>query len=175
MKWALALALLAFVVGPLCAASAVKSKTHPVAHSGNKPASSAKATLRQAASTKPSGKNRTASSHAVSARGRGKTGRRTTRAASGPAVQSHPDTERYQQIQQALTERGYYKGEVNGEWNADSVEALKHFQADQKLEPDGKVNSWSLINLGLGPKHDSSTVASTAAPPNPIPAAPPSN
>ena len=34
---------------------------------------------------------------------------------------------------------------------ADSVDALKRFQADQNLMPDGKINSFSLIALGLGP------------------------
>jgi hypothetical protein len=32
------------------------------------------------------------------------------------------------------------------------VEALKRFQADQNLTPDGKLGSLSLIALGLGPK-----------------------
>jgi hypothetical protein len=174
MKRALALALSAFVVGQLCAASAVKSKTHPAAHPAKKTSPSAKTAVSRPTATKSTGKSHIASTHAVSVKGRGKAGRRT-RTASGPPVQSRPETERYQQIQQALTERGYYKGEANGEWNSDSVDALKHFQADQKLEPDGKINSWSLIDLGLGPRHDGSTVASTAVPAAPVPPAPPSN
>jgi hypothetical protein len=34
------------------------------------------------------------------------------------------------------------------------VDALKRFQDEQKLESSGKLNSLSLIALGLGPKHD---------------------
>jgi hypothetical protein len=81
-----------------------------------------------------------------------------------PSYQPHPDPERYQQIQQALAERGYFKGQVNGEWGDDSVGALKRFQADQKIEDDGKINALTLIGLGLGPKHEgaSVTAASTA-------------
>jgi hypothetical protein len=67
----------------------------------------------------------------------------------------HPDPERYQEIQKALADRGYFKGDVNGQWGDDSVDALKRFQADSKLPDDGKINALSLIGLGLGPKHDS--------------------
>ncbi len=90
-----------------------------------------------------------------------------------PSYQLHPDPERYAQIQQALAERGYFKGESNGQWNDDSVDALKRFQADQKLENDGKINALSLTALGLGPKHDGSTASSvplSAAAPSADPA-----
>ena len=63
-----------------------------------------------------------------------------------------PTKERYQQIQQALASKGYFSGEANGQWGPDSAEALKRFQADQNLTPDGKLTSLSLIALGLGPK-----------------------
>lgn len=84
------------------------------------------------------------------------------RAAPGPTYQLHPDTERYQQIQQALADKGYFKGEVNGTWGDDSVDALKRFQADQKLPDDGKINALTLTGLGLGPKHDAGTTSSMA-------------
>lgn len=85
--------------------------------------------------------------------------RRKTQAA---AYQLHPAPERYQEIQKALSEKGYFKGEVNGQWTDDSIDALKRFQADQKLEADGKINSLTLIALGLGPKHDASAPAAPA-------------
>lgn len=100
-------------------------------------------------------------------------GRRPARK-SGPSYQLHPDPQRYQEIQKALADRGYFKGEVNGHWGDDSVDALKRFQADQKLADDGKINSLSLIGLGLGPKHNFSAVTpakgaedSVAEPPPP--------
>lgn len=83
--------------------------------------------------------------------------RRKSARKAGPSYQLRPDPERYQEIQKALADRGYFKGEVNGQWGDDSVDALKRFQADQKLPNDGKINSLSLIGLGLGPKHDGST------------------
>ncbi|HTU46372.1 MAG TPA: peptidoglycan-binding domain-containing protein [Bryobacteraceae bacterium] len=84
--------------------------------------------------------------------------RYSRRAAPRPTYQLHPDPERYQQIQQALADRGYFKGQVNGQWGDDSVDALKRFQADQKLENDGKINALTLTDLGLGPRHDGGSV-----------------
>ena len=68
------------------------------------------------------------------------------------SYQQAPTPDRYKEIQQALATKGYLKDEPNGEWGAGSVDALKRFQADQNLTPDGKLNSLSLIALVLGPK-----------------------
>ncbi len=54
-------------------------------------------------------------------------------------------------------------GSPTGAWDTSSVSALKKFQEDQNLEPSGKLDSLSLIALGLGPKRD----------PQPSPAAEP--
>lgn len=88
---------------------------------------------------------------------RGKARRTRSRVAAGPPVQMHPDPERYQEIQKALADRGYFKGDANGQWNDDSVDALKRFQADRHLDDDGKITALTLQGLGLGPKHDGST------------------
>ena len=37
-------------------------------------------------------------------------------------------------------------------WGDDSIDAMKRFQTDQNLDPDGKINSFSLTRLGLGAK-----------------------
>jgi hypothetical protein len=79
---------------------------------------------------------------------------------AGTSSQLHPDPQRYQEIQRALADRGYFKGEVNGQWGQDSIDALKHFQADQKLPDDGKINALTLVGLGLGRKHDGSAASS---------------
>jgi len=66
-----------------------------------------------------------------------------------------PKPERYQEIQSALASKGYLKPEdANGAWNQRSVEALTKFQSEQNLGSTGKINSLSLIALGLGPRHD---------------------
>jgi Putative peptidoglycan binding domain len=116
----------------------------------------------------------TSSGNPAPNRGRHAKRRRSARKA-GPNYQLHPDAQRYQEIQNALAERGYFKGEVNGLWGDDSIQALKRFQADQKLPDDGKINSLSLIGLGLGPKHNGSSVtpasrpATPAVQPTPVP------
>jgi murein L,D-transpeptidase YcbB/YkuD len=86
------------------------------------------------------------------------------------SYQQAPSQERYMEIQRALASKGYLKSEPNGEWGPDSVDALKRFQTDQSLTPDGKIGSLSLIALGLGPKRmtaksDSPTGAAAPAPP----------
>lgn len=73
-----------------------------------------------------------------------------------PVVPPHPDADRSKEIQKALADKGYFRGEVNGVWDADSVAALKQFQTEKNITPDGKINALSLIGLGLGPKHDGS-------------------
>ena len=82
-----------------------------------------------------------------------KTARRKTRPRWQPA-QGAPTPERYKEIQQALTTKGFFDGPASGVWDQTSVEALKRFQVAQNLEPSGKLDSMSLIALGLGPKHD---------------------
>jgi peptidoglycan hydrolase-like protein with peptidoglycan-binding domain len=99
--------------------------------------------------------------------------RRTTarRGAPRPSYQTHPTADRYKEIQQALADKGYYKGQVDGNWGDDSVEALKKFQTDHHLDNEGKITSLSLIQLGLGPKHDGRSVktANPELPPPPPP------
>jgi peptidoglycan hydrolase-like protein with peptidoglycan-binding domain len=72
------------------------------------------------------------------------------------STQRTPTPERYKEIQQALAAKGYLSSESpNGVWDSTSVDALKRFQQDQNLEPSGKIDSLSLIGLGLGPRRDS--------------------
>ena len=66
--------------------------------------------------------------------------------------QQQPTPERYREIQEALIARGHLQGPATGEWGPESVEALKKFQLEQNLKGDGKLDSLSLIALGLGPK-----------------------
>jgi Putative peptidoglycan binding domain len=74
--------------------------------------------------------------------------------ASWRATQKAPSPERYKEIQQALAGKGYLQPEASsGVWDNSSVSALKKFQEDQSLEPSGKLDSLSIIALGLGPKH----------------------
>ena len=76
----------------------------------------------------------------------------TKRTQAHRSTQQQPTQERYQQIQQALADRGYFDGPADGRWGPDSVEALRRFQREQNLTDDGKIGSLSLIALGLGPR-----------------------
>jgi hypothetical protein len=80
--------------------------------------------------------------------------------------QTTPTPDRYREIQTALAAKGYLKPEeATGSWNTGSADALKKFQAQQNLESSGKINSLSLIALGLGPHRDAT--AAPAKPPQP--------
>jgi peptidoglycan hydrolase-like protein with peptidoglycan-binding domain len=83
--------------------------------------------------------------------------RRSTRkpVSSWRNTQRAPTAERYKEIQQALATKGYLQTNTpSGVWDDSSVVALKKFQQDQNLEPSGKLDSLSIIALGLGPKHE---------------------
>jgi ABC-type uncharacterized transport system involved in gliding motility auxiliary subunit len=69
--------------------------------------------------------------------------------------QLQPTQDRYKEIQTALVSKGYLQPEqATGTWDQNSSDALKQFQAAQNLDTSGKINSLSLIALGLGPKHE---------------------
>jgi peptidoglycan hydrolase-like protein with peptidoglycan-binding domain len=78
--------------------------------------------------------------------------------------QMAPSADRYKEIQSALAAKGYLSPEdATGTWNAASAEAMKKFQSEQNLDASGKINSLSLIALGLGPKREA------VPPPVPLP------
>jgi hypothetical protein len=107
-------------------------------------------------------------SRAVASRtrkGSTKSSSRTRTAAARRSMQQQPTPDRYREIQQSLSDKGYYNGEVNGAWGADSVSALKRFQQDQKIDPSGKLDSVSIISLGLGPKRNLTAHSTTESKP----------
>jgi len=64
-----------------------------------------------------------------------------------------------------MAAKGYGPQAPNGVWGPEWASSLKRYQQDQKLEPTGKLNSMSLITLGLGPKRE--PPAGATAPPAP--------
>lgn len=73
--------------------------------------------------------------------------------------QLQPTQDRFKEIQTALASKGYLQPEqVTGTWDQNSTDAMKQFQSAQNLDTSGKINSLSLIALGLGPKHDAPPV-----------------
>ena len=85
----------------------------------------------------------------------GKSKKSSAKATTWRNRQMVPTQDRYKEIQEALAAKGYLEPEhATGTWSQASVDALKRFQAEQKIDASGKINSLSLIALGLGPKRD---------------------
>jgi peptidoglycan hydrolase-like protein with peptidoglycan-binding domain len=132
-------------------AAGTKAKAVPHAAAASAKTGTAKKSVSKSAATK-SAAGRPAASITVS-KAASKSGTKSRRVvARRPPLQQQPTADRYKEIQQALADKGYFQGPVDGAWNPGSVEALKRFQKDQNLDPDGKIGSLSLIALGLGPK-----------------------
>jgi Putative peptidoglycan binding domain len=153
-----------------------QSTTAPASSSPSKKAAaksvSTKTTVTKTDSAKAAS-TKTASAKTGAAK-KGKSAKKSVRTAAAPGRtrQMAPTPERYRDIQQALVEKGYLKSEPNGVWDAQSADALRQFQTDQKLSPTGKISSASLIALGLGPK-TSAPEASPLSLPKPPEATPP--
>ena len=153
-------------------APAKKGAAQPAASAAKKKAAPSKAGVSKR-TTAP----RTTASHPAAT----KAGSRTAaarRGKKGPPVkrvtwrnrQLAPTPQRYKEIQEALAAKGYLNPEdANGTWTQASADALKKFQTGQNLDSTGKINSLSLIALGLGPKRETEA----PKPPAESPPAPP--
>lgn len=135
------------------AASTPQKKT--AASTARKTTSTAKKTVSPPKKTATAGTKKTGSTAAKSSSA---TKRKTTgtkkRAVRPPALrgQLQPTPERHKEIQQALIDRGYLSPPPTGVWGPESVAALRRFQQAQNLNATGKLDSLTLIALGLGPK-----------------------
>jgi peptidoglycan hydrolase-like protein with peptidoglycan-binding domain len=117
-------------------------------------------TAKSSAAPQTAAANRSASAGSSAARKNTKSAKSVT-PANRRSNQATPTVERYQEIQQALAERGYFEGPADGRWGVSSAEALKRFQREQNLVEDGKLGSLSLIALGLGPRRAAPADTST--------------
>jgi putative peptidoglycan binding protein len=64
------------------------------------------------------------------------------------------DSERAQQIQEALIRAHYLNGDATGTWNQASEDAMRKYQADHGWQSKTVPDSRALISLGLGPSKD---------------------
>src|SRR5579871_3456010 len=90
------------------------------------------------------------------------------------------DTERAQQIQEALIHAHYLNGEASGSWNQASEDAMRKYQADHGWQSKTVPDSRALISLGLGPSKDhllnpESAMTTVPNPPRAEPLTPASN
>ena len=155
-------------------ASPAKKKSSPSKTGVSKGTAPHKTTASHAAPAKAPPQTTTAAHRATTKTGsttaaarRGKKGGPPAKRVTWRNRQLAPTPQRYKEIQDALAAKGYLNTEdANGTWNQASVDALKKFQAGQNLDSTGKINSLSLIALGLGPRRE-------AAPPKPSVESPP--
>jgi hypothetical protein len=133
--------------------SSASKKSTPKIASKASPKTSAKAAPR--ASSKAAPKAAPQAHANAPARGKAPVRRRAV-VVTRHTTPSQPDADRIREIQSALSEHGYTV-EPTGVWGADSVAALKKFQEDQNINNvsgRGKLDSLTLIALGLGPRRD---------------------
>jgi hypothetical protein len=73
---------------------------------------------------------------------------------TGARGQQKIDSQRAQEIQEALIREHYLSGEAAGTWNQSSEEAMRRYQADHGWQSKSVPDARALISLGLGPSHD---------------------
>jgi hypothetical protein len=64
------------------------------------------------------------------------------------------DSQRAEQIQQALIREHYLSGEASGVWDDASQRAMERYQASNGWQTKEVPDSRALIKLGLGPDHE---------------------
>jgi peptidoglycan hydrolase-like protein with peptidoglycan-binding domain len=90
---------------------------------------------------------KTTTSKSSSAAHRKKSSKRSRRS---PRGQKAPTPDRISEIQQALAKDGSFSGKPNGKWDATTIEATRKFQEAHGLNPSGKLDAKTLMQLGLG-------------------------
>jgi hypothetical protein len=104
------------------------------------------------ASAPPAGTHAASNSaaHKSSAKGSRKRGKRKPTARGQQKI----DSQRAQEIQEALIREHYLSGEAAGTWNQSSEDAMRRYQADHGWQSKTVPDARALISLGLGPSHD---------------------
>jgi hypothetical protein len=136
------------------AVSAQSATVHRSTHTATAHASKSAAGAKTAKTHSASSKTTTAT----------KTRKGASRKSKRAKGQAAPTPERINEIQAALTKKGFYSGEPTGKWDDDSTEAMKKFQIANGLTPSGKYDAWTLQKLGLG--SDTAGMGAPTAPPN---------
>ncbi len=104
------------------------------------------------AARKPAARRKATASKTASAQGARRTTRRRSATATKPRVPLLPSSDRLTEVQTALAGAGYLQDNPSGRWDDSSIAAMKRFQEEHSIPATGKINSLSLIALGLGPK-----------------------
>jgi hypothetical protein len=99
------------------------------------------------------------SGHSSPASSKKKKSSKKSRHSRREPTQKAPTPDRISEIQSSLARGGYYQGEPNGKWDANTIAAMQKFQSANGLDPSGKLDASSLQKLGLG-----SGIAGVSAP-----------
>lgn len=119
---------------------------------GTKAASAKKPAARKTTAAKKPAARKTTASKSRPSQGARRTTRRRSATATKPRVPLQPSAERLTEVQTALAGAGYLQAAPTGKWDDSSIAAMKRFQEEHSIPATGKINSLSLIALGLGPK-----------------------
>jgi peptidoglycan hydrolase-like protein with peptidoglycan-binding domain len=98
-------------------------------------------------------------SHSSSASSKKKKSGKKSKYSRREPLQKAPTPERISEIQSSLARNGYYQGDPNGKWDANTVAAVQKFQSANGLDASGKLDATTLQKLGLG-----SGIAGVSAP-----------
>ncbi|HXX01280.1 MAG TPA: peptidoglycan-binding domain-containing protein [Candidatus Acidoferrales bacterium] len=136
----------------------------PAAH---KPATKTTSPTHHATSSKASTATKAAGTTHATTAGKHSSRRKKSAHARG---QQKIDSERAQQIQEALIREHYLSGEATGKWTPACEDAMRRYQADHGWQSKTVPDSRALISLGLGPSKDhllnpESAMTSGPAPP----------
>lgn len=145
--------LLGLLLGGGAVVDSASAATKKRTASTRKKTTAKTASKRRTPAKKTTAKKRRATAKRSTTARRTRTVRRRapTRSARFRGPQS-PSPDRLREIQQALQTNGFLDGEPSGKWDDASIGAMKRFQEEHELTPNGKINALSLIALGLGPK-----------------------
>jgi Putative peptidoglycan binding domain len=133
------------------------------------------------ATTRPSSHHRHSSKRNSSAPSR-KSGARLSRVSAKTRLKTKNRKARGQQtiqgdrareIQNALIREGYLSGEPSGVWDQQTKDAMTRYQADHGWQTKTLPDSRALIQLGLGPNHE--TAVNAQAVPANLPSQPAKN
>jgi hypothetical protein len=164
----------------------VRPKHHAVNYTGEYLIAARYTVPQQASSTavasssgSPASASKSSGSSSAASSKKKKSTKKSTHHAKREPIQKAPTPERISEIQSSLARGGYYQGDPNGKWDANTVTAMQKFQSANGLDPSGKLDATSLQKLGLGsgiagvsaPKPATTAPASTAAPSKPAPSA----
>ena len=130
--------------------TSTKPATHKNTVSASKPTQKSSATAHSASAAHPATKSKSAHSRTTSTRTSSHKGKRAKKVKGQQKI----DSERTNQIQEALIRQHYMTGEATGKWDATTEDALRRFQADNGWQNKTVPDSRALIKLGLGPSHD---------------------